>query len=66
MGLRVIAKAKKTLKEIDGEVSIVNVKPHIKEVFDIIKALPDQQIFRDMNELDNYLLARQKIVKEGG
>lgn len=65
MGLRVIAKTKKLLQASDGELMIVNIKPHIKEVFDIVKALPAQQIFRDMDELDKYLIARQKIVKEG-
>ncbi len=65
MGLRVIAKAKKIMKEFNGHVAIVNVKPHIMEVFDIVKALPSDQIFKDMKELDDYLIARQKIVKEG-
>lgn len=60
MGLRVIVKAKKTLKQNDGMLIMVNLQPQIKEVFDIVKALPTEQIFKSVKELDEYLLAMQQ------
>ncbi len=39
---------------------LTNLQPHIKEVFDIIDALPAQRIFASRDELDNYLDTMQK------
>lgn len=64
MGLRVIAKTRYTLKSTGGKLYMVNVKAHIQEVFDVVRAIPDPKIFRSMEEMDNYLLTRQKVVKE--
>ena len=61
MGLRVIAKAKKSLSMSNGSLMLVNLQPQITEVFDIIKALPKEQIFSNINELDDYLLTRQQL-----
>ncbi|MDQ7821251.1 MAG: STAS domain-containing protein [Candidatus Eremiobacteraeota bacterium] len=60
IGLRVIAKAKKHLKQTGGTVMMVNLQPQIKEVFEIIKALPKEQIFSSIAELDDYLLTMQR------
>jgi anti-sigma B factor antagonist len=60
-GLRIIAKAKKSLKETGGTLMLVNLQPQIREVFDIINALPAEQIFASIGELDDYLLARQQM-----
>jgi anti-sigma B factor antagonist len=59
-GLRVIAGARKQLRERGGLASFVNLQPQIQEVFDIIASLPGIAIFKDVNELDRYLAARQK------
>lgn len=64
MGVRSIARAKKELKKHGGEVVLLNLKPQIEKVFNIIKALPKEQIFRDINELDEYLDIMQKGVDE--
>jgi anti-anti-sigma factor len=64
VGLRLIAKTKKSLKEKGGTVMMVNLQPQIQEVFDIVKALPKEQIFRNIQELDDYLLTRQHMVVE--
>lgn len=61
MGLRCISKARKIMKDTNGSVVLVNLQPQIQEVFDIIKALPAEQIFRNIEEMDTYLLARQKM-----
>ena len=64
MGVRSIARAKKELKKTDGQVVLLNLKPPIKKVFDIIKALPKEQIFNNLKELDEYLDIMQKKVEE--
>ncbi len=58
-GLRVILKVQRAMKPGGGRVVVVNLQPHIKEVFHIINALPAQRIFVNREELDNYLNAMQ-------
>jgi anti-sigma B factor antagonist len=62
MGVRVIAKAQKAMKAYDGKVVLFNLQPQIQKVFDIIKALPAQQVFSNMGELDDYLDRMQRRV----
>ena len=58
--------ARKVMKSNKGEVLLVNMQPQIEKVFEIIKALPDQRIFKDIEELDSYLDRMQKkVIKEG-
>jgi anti-anti-sigma factor len=59
-GLRVFSSARKTLKERGGQASFVNMQPQIKEVFEIMKALPGVAVFQNVAELDNYLAVRQR------
>ena len=54
-GLHVILKVHQAMKSRGGRVVLINLQPHIKEVFDIIDALPAQRIFASRHELDNYL-----------
>ena len=63
-GLRVFTVARKKLKQRGGQTAFVNMQPQIKEVFDIMKALPQEAIFRDQAELDAYLAARQRSHEE--
>lgn len=63
MGLRVILRANKTLKMNGGRINLINLQPQIRKVFNIINALPSQQIFSSMEELDNYLDTIQRQVK---
>lgn len=60
MGVRVIAKAQKLMKAYNGRVVLLNLQPQIEKVFDIIKALPSQQVFSNMQELDDYLDRMQR------
>ena len=60
MGVRVIAKAKKALKKSGGKVLLLNLQPQIRKVFEIIKALPSEQLFASVEEMDNYLYNMQK------
>ncbi|MCX6356979.1 MAG: anti-sigma factor antagonist, partial [Candidatus Aureabacteria bacterium] len=59
-GIRVIVKAQKAVKARSGKLMVVNLQPRVKKVFDIINALPGQQIFASVEELDKYLDAIQK------
>ena len=59
-GLRVFASTRKMLKERGGQASFVHMQPQIQEVFEIMKSLPGVAVFKDMEELDRYLAARQR------
>ena len=59
-GLRVFASTRKMLKERGGQASFVHMQPQIREVFEIMKSLPGVAVFKDMEELDRYLAARQR------
>ena len=58
-GLRIFGMARKRLREGGGQVCFVHMQPQVEEVFQIIKALPGLDVFRDTAELDEYLAARQ-------
>ena len=63
-GLRLFSIARKQLKEHGGQASFVSLQPQIQEVFEIMKSLPGVSIFKDMEELDRYLAARQRAHQE--
>jgi anti-sigma B factor antagonist len=64
MGVRVILKARKALEKRGGNIVLLNLKPHIKKVFDIINALPSEQVFSSVEEMDRYLDRMQRKVTE--
>jgi anti-sigma B factor antagonist len=64
-GLRVLLGARKTLSAHGAQVHLANVQPQIAKVLDIVKALPGIKVFKDIQELDQYLAAMQKKVTEG-
>ena len=65
-GVGVIIKTRKIMKNNNGQVLLVNLQRQIEKVLEIIKALPDQRIFKDLKELDRYLDRMQKkVIKEG-
>ena len=63
MGVGVIFKIKKALKQNKGSLLIINPQPQIKKVFEIIKVLPDE-IFSSIQEADEYLSEIQKNFKK--
>jgi anti-sigma B factor antagonist len=65
-GVRVLIVAHKAMKDSGGKVVLLNLQPQIRKVLEIINALPDQKIFRDMKELDAYLDRIQKKILEEG
>ena len=64
MGVRVIIKAEKALAKTGGKVIMTNLQPQIEKVFEIIKALPSFSIFKNTQEMDNYLDKMQKKTLE--
>jgi len=64
MGVRVILKARKVLENRAGNIVLLNLKPHIKKVFDIINALPSEQVFSSVEEMDRYLDRMQRKITE--
>ncbi len=64
-GVRSIFKARKALHERGGKVVVVNPQPQIQKVFDVVKAVPLDEIFSSVEEADAYLDAMQKKVLRG-
>jgi len=54
-GLRSVFKARKMMEGRGGSVLLVNVQPQVQKVFDVVKALPSQSVFKSVAELDQYL-----------
>ena len=63
-GLRTLFRAQKSMKARAGKVLMLNPQPPVQKVFDIVKAADVQQVFRNVAELDAYLDAMQKQVRE--
>ena len=64
-GLRSVFKARKLMESKGGALLLVNVQPQVQKVFEIVKAMPVQTVFRSVTELDQYLDYMQKKVKDG-
>lgn len=64
-GVRSVFKLAKTCKAYGGKLAASNLQPQIAKVFEIIKALPDMQIFSNDQEMDDYLSAVQEKIKNG-
>ncbi|HMK64411.1 MAG TPA: STAS domain-containing protein [Thermodesulfobacteriota bacterium] len=64
MGVRVVIKAHKDLKQRGGQFSLMNLQPQVNKVFEIIKALPSMRIYSSIQELDAYLDEMQKQALE--
>jgi len=68
MGISAILKSNKTIGEQGNIFLMTNLQPQIKMAFEIIKALPEIQVFRNLEEVDNYLIEmqRREIKKQKG
>ena len=64
-GISVVLMAEKALKLTGGCALIVDLQPQVKKVFDIVQALPAQQIFSSTEEMDRYLTEIQRKVRDG-
>ncbi len=64
MGVRVILKVQKEMKKRNGSYKMMNLKPQVEKVFEIINVLPSDQVFSSEKEMDEYLDKIQKKVIE--
>ena len=63
-GIRCFIRARKAIEPGGGKVSIVNPQPPVRKVLDIVKAIRPGGIFSSTAELDAYLDAMQRQVRE--
>lgn len=54
-GIRCVVKARMHLMAQQGHLLLLNMQPQVRKVFDIIKAIPAEQVFTNLEELDDYL-----------
>jgi anti-anti-sigma factor len=59
-GIRSLVKARRALERRGGGMAVSNVQPAVRKVFDIVKALPSIDMFKDDAELDAYLERMQR------
>jgi anti-anti-sigma factor len=64
-GIRCFVRARKAIEPSGGEVAIVNPQPPVRKVLEIVKAMPPGRIFASVEELDAYLDAMQRRVRDG-
>lgn len=65
-GIGVIVKARNTLKEKGQSLTMVNVQPQVKRVFDIMQLTPILKVCENQEELDSYLTKIQDRIIEDG
>ena len=64
-GLRSLFRAQKDLKSRGGKALMVHLQPQVKKVFEIVKTVDLETVFRNLAELDDYLDAMQNKASDG-
>ena len=64
-GLRVLLGARKALTATGSECLLVNMKPQIERVLEVIRSLHGMKIFASAREAEDYLASIQEKVLEG-
>ncbi|MDW2980639.1 MAG: STAS domain-containing protein [Rhodanobacter sp.] len=64
-GLRSFARIRKSMRIRNGHTLLLNPQPQVRKVFDIVKAVPVNEVFTSAQELDAYLDRMQRQVIEG-
>lgn len=64
-GLRALFQARRDLTSHGGQLLLVKPQPQVRKVFEIVKALPVDEIFKSEQELDAYLEAIQQRIASG-
>lgn len=66
LGIKVFLRTRELVQRGSGVVLLMNLQPQIAKVFDIVKAIPTQNIFLNIEEMDRYLAAiQQKEIEKG-
>lgn len=63
MGVRAVLNTQKKMKSLNGSSKMMNLKPQVEKVFEIINALPSDQVFSTEAEMDEYLDKIQKKIE---
>ena len=63
-GVGTIAKTKTVLSRQEANLAMINLRPQIKKVFEIIRLLPSLNVFESVQELDEYLARVQEGMTE--
>jgi anti-anti-sigma factor len=64
-GLRSIFSTRQALAARSGRIVLLNARPQVQKVFDIVKATDLAAVFTSVEELDRYLDAMQRKVVDG-
>jgi anti-anti-sigma factor len=65
-GLSVLFKTRKAMAKSGGRVLFAKLQPQIEKVFQIVRALPDTNVFTSLAEVDEYLATIQaKEIEKG-
>jgi anti-anti-sigma factor len=64
-GLRSIFAARQAIAARSGQIVLLNARPQVQKVFDIVKATDLAAVFTSVEELDRYLDAMQRKVVDG-
>jgi anti-sigma B factor antagonist len=59
-GLRVIFATAKRQRAKGGQIGMSGLRPGVRKVFEIVKALPDMNVFASEKEMDEYLARFQR------
>ena len=65
-GIGVIVKSRNMLKQKGSDLTMVNIQPQVKRVFDIMQLTPILKVCENQEELDRYLgTIQNRIIEEG-
>lgn len=64
-GLRSFARIRKSMRARNGHTLLLDPQPQVRKVFDIVKAVPVNEVFTSTQELDAYLDRMQRQITEG-
>ncbi len=64
-GLRSIFGTRQALAARSGRIVLLNARPQVQKVFDIVKATDLAAVFSSVEELDRYLDAMQRKIVDG-
>jgi anti-anti-sigma factor len=64
-GLRSIFGTRQTLAARSGRIVLLNARPPVQKVFDIVKATDIAAVFTSVEELDRYLDTMQRRIADG-
>src|SRR5262245_17842953 len=65
-GIRILIQARKTLEARGGGVAVAHLRPSVRQVFDIVKALPSTDVFETDAELDAFIETMRRRSPAGG